>query len=201
MNATATKSAAKPAITKTAAELKQEQATLIQSLADLKDVAKMDELMASLKSVKEQIAEIEHERDASIAEVSKAIELHGIKLSELTDAARQVLGAAVARAAAAPAKKRGPAEGSTRKRQEGAVLIKTKGDSGPPAQYKEKMIKAPTVGQNWKQLYEANKDSFEAALATKFTEEGKVYFAKPENRAELEEFMNWVKTKPQTASK
>lgn len=130
MNATATKTAAKPANdkiedakpsepAKTAAELKQEQANIIQSLADLKDVSKMEELMASLKAVKEQIADIEKERTASLNEVSKSILIHNIKFSELTEEARQMLGAVVAsRAVSAPVTSEGSEEKRERKANE-----------------------------------------------------------------------------------
>ena len=95
MNATAT-------TPKTVAELKQEQSVLIQSLDDLKDLSKMEELMASLKAVKKQVADIEDERNARVGEASTLIVTNGIKLSELTEAARQMLGAVVARQSAAP---------------------------------------------------------------------------------------------------
>lgn len=196
MNATATKTAAKPAITKTAAELKQEQASLIQSLADLKDVSKMEELMASLKAVKEQIAEIEHERDASIADVSKAIELHSIKFSELTEAARQMLGAVVAHAAAAPAKK-SAATGATRTRFNGEVLIEM-ATGKAPAQYRKGFLaekKPQFVSGTFKKLYEDKKDGFAAAIASHFTEAGKTYFATDEGKAEFAQFVDFVKTK------
>ncbi len=194
MNATATKTAAKPAITKTAAELKQEQANIIQSLADLTDVSKMEELMASLKAVKKQIADIEHERTGSLNEVSQSILIHSIKFSELTEAARQMLGAVVAHAAAPAAAKKSAGKGGTKPSFQGEVLIHVANGSRP-AEYKKGQPQAQYVSGTFKKLYEDNKDKFEEALAPYIQEAGKVYFATEEGKAELARFVEFVKTK------
>lgn len=213
MNATATKTAAKPADDKiedtksnappkTAAELQQEEAGIYQSLKDLKDLSKMGELMASLKAVKEQIADIEKERTVSLKDVSEAILIHSIKFSELTEAARQMLGAVVANRAVAASdgtKKRGVPKGTPRNIQKtGAVLIEIESLSGRGAgpTYNKGQELAATVGPSWKAMYEANKDNFAVALAAKFSEEGKTYFATEEGKAELAKFIEWVKAKP-----
>jgi len=200
MNATATK---KPANTKTAAELRQEQAVLIQSLADLKDVSKMDELMISLKKVKEDIAEIEQEREASVAEVSKAIELHEIKVTELSEAARQALGAVIAQASAAATKKRGPATGPPKIQKAGDVLISIapKGGRGRSATYNKGQAIPQYVPESFKAMANATKGEFAAALTKHFTEAGKTYFGTEGGQAELQKWVDFVKTKNATPKK
>lgn len=202
MNATATKTAAKPAASteppKTADQLKQEQAVLIQSLADLKDVSKMEELMTSLKQVKVDIAEAEKDREVSLTEVSQSIVIHSIKLSELSEEARQMLGAVVAQAAApAPAKKRGPATGTPKVQKAGEVLISIapKGGRGRSATYNKGQAIPQYVPESFKAMSNATKGEFEAELAKHFTEAGKTYFGTDEGKAELQKWVDFVKTK------
>lgn len=88
-----------------------------------------------------------------------------------------------------------PNESRTRFAGEVLIQIQTK---RAPVQYKKGHLAAAKplfVAAVFKDLYEENKDNFEAALAPHFTDEGKVYFATTEGKEELSKFVEFVKTK------
>ena len=197
MNATATTEAKteEKAINKMSREeLEAKKAELNNKLDDPAFLIDFDALSKQKRQILEAIQKLDAAREGEVEEVSKKIAQYKIKFSELSEAARQALGAVVAQAAAPAAKKRGPAQGSTRNVQEGPILlsVKTEGAKGAPTTYKPKM-KIQTIGKNYLDLYAANKENFKAALEGKFTDEGKTYFADPANHAELDRLIGLIK--------
>lgn len=173
------------------AELLKTKAEILQSLDDTKDVKGMDGLMAKLKKVKEEIVKFEEERTVTIGEISSAIVESEVKFSELSEAARQVLG--VVAASAKPAKKSSGTAATQKKT--GEILISVQASSGRPALYNKGQDIPQYVPRTFKALFEAHKDTFDAKLAESFTEAGKAYFATPEGAAELKTLVDFVKTK------
>lgn len=86
-------------------------------------------------------------------------------------------------------------ESRTRFAREVLIEIKTE---RAPVQYGKGYLAAAKpqfVAAVFKNLYEDNKDNFEAALAPHFTEAGKVHFATAEGKEELANFIEFVKNK------
>ena len=176
-------------------DLQKKQTELIQSLATTDDLKALDGLMTNLKKVKEDIGKFQKERAATVGEIAAAIVEYQIKLSELSDAARQVLNHASE--ATKPVKK-AAGTSAPRARRTGAVLIKISTGSRP-VEYNQGQSFPAYVPRAFKAMYEADKAQFESVLKGSYTDAGKAYFASPEGSAELKKLVEFVKTKPPQA--
>lgn len=200
MNATATKTATpeaktdeKPINKMSIDELQARKAELNQQLDDTANLDKYDALSKEKRQVLEAIQKLDAMREGELEDIGNKIVQHKIKLSELSDAARQMLGAVVTQAAG-PAAKKSTGKSGTKTQFQGEVLIHIANGSRP-AEYKKGQPLAQYVSGTFKKLYEDNKNKFEEALAPYIQEAGKAYFATEEGKAEFTKFVEFVKTK------
>ena len=133
-------------------------------------------------------------RQSVVDGVIKIIMEHGIGLTEI----RSAFSAAELRGLGgrAPGARKG-AKRTTRRA--GDILIadvKTASGKGAASNYHRGQKIPQYVPKAFKELYAANKDNFEAALKTHYTDAGKAYFATKDGKAELEAWVNFVKTRP-----
>lgn len=124
------------------------------------------------------------ERQGHVENVIKAIKDLGIEFAEIRSAFRisQLR-------AAKPGKKRVS-------RRSGEPLIgnlKTAAGKGAASNYHKGQAIPQYVPKAFKELYLANKDSFEEALKPYFTKVGKSYFATKDGRAELDAWVEFVR--------
>lgn len=175
-------------------ELQKTQAEVLQSLADIKDIKAMDALMSKLKKVKEDLGKYEEERAATIGEISSAIVESEVKFSELSEAARQVLGY-VSGAGKAARKPRGP---NTKKT--GELLIEFKTGSRPVQYHKGQKI-PQTISKTLTSFYQADPAGFDKAFENSYTEAGKAYFETADGKAELKAYVDAIKGNKPASSK
>lgn len=143
-----------------------------------------DELM----QLNQQEEQAQQARLTTIEDVKRLIRENAIQLDEI----RSVFGAG----SRAPAGRR-LAKRTTRRG--GDILIanvKTASGKGAASNYHRGQKIPQYVPKAFKELYQANHNSFDSALEAHFTEAGKAYFATAEGKAELGAWMKFVMTRP-----
>ncbi|MEL4177778.1 hypothetical protein [Roseateles sp. PN1] len=177
---------------KTVQQLNDVLATLALDIIKKQSPEDRKATLAKIDAIQKEIDDLEKSRGEAIKHIEGLVTMQGIKLTELSDAARAVLGAGTGGKAGGKAK----GTGTKTSQKTGEVLISVASASGrgQPAKYNKGQALPQYVPAGFKALYEANKNNFDAKLAEKFTEAGKAYFA-AEGKEELAKFVEFVKTK------